>query len=185
MKNKRELLTITDEILDEFPDLVDVAQDYLNKRIRLGSPCRHLNGSRCWTYAGHVRVDGYGMATMSCKEIAKDITFKCRAHRLAYMVWVDRIKKGVVQHKCDNTNCVNPDHLQDETQSQNIIDAYKRRDCASQFNKTWKLTAAAVSMIKKLSRAGIISIQEIAKAFSVCDQTVMKIRDGKTYWYID
>ena len=32
----------------------------------------------------------------------------------------------VVMHSCDIPSCVNPDHLQIGTQSQNILDSYKR-----------------------------------------------------------
>jgi hypothetical protein len=184
MKTPREQIVVTDEILDEFPELDEAANDYLRKRINIGGPVKHLNGSRCWIFTGHVKPDGYGVANFSSVNVAKMISFTCLAHRLAYMIWVDRITKGVIQHKCDHPCCINPDHLQDETKSENTRDGFRRREFASPFNKTWKLTVHAIRMIRTLSRQGNMSVEDIAKAFNVCDDTVYRIKNGDTYSFI-
>jgi len=185
MRNRREQIVITDDILDEFPNLSDAAEVYLNKRIVMGGPVKHLNGSRCWIFTGHVKPDGYGVANFSSKEVASMTSFTCLAHRIAYMIWVGRIEKGVIQHKCDNPCCINPEHLHDDTKSENTRDGFRRREFASPFNRTWKLTVHAVRMIRKLSQEGAIPLEEIAQSFNVCVDTVRRIKDGDTYSFID
>lgn len=185
MRSKRKQYVVTDEILDEFPELEDAANKYLQERIKIGGPVKHLGGSRCWIFIGHVKPDGYGVANFSSKEVETGVSFTCLAHRLSYMIWVGRITKGIIQHKCDNPCCINPDHLHDNTHSENTRDGFRRREFASPFNKTWKLTTAAILMIRKLSREGTTPIEDIAKAFNVCNDTVYRIKNGDTYSFIE
>ena len=52
------------------------------------------------------------------------------AHRLAYCeannVSLDSIADLVVRHKCDNPQCINPEHLEIGTQADNIRDMNER-----------------------------------------------------------
>jgi hypothetical protein len=49
------------------------------------------------------------------------------AHRVAYVLYKGDITQGrVVMHSCDNTSCVNPDHLSLGTQGDNIRDCVEK-----------------------------------------------------------
>lgn len=76
--------------------------------------------SGCSLWTGGYNDHGYGKFTMSGKTIA--------AHRAAYILFVGPIKDGlVVMHSCDNPSCVNHEHLKLGTQSENIMDASKKK----------------------------------------------------------
>ena len=61
--------------------------------------------SNCWEWRGST-VDGYGRLKYESKTIA--------SHRLSYMIFVRFFssKDGEIDHKCRNTLCCNPDHLE-------------------------------------------------------------------------
>lgn len=67
----------------------------------------------CWHWQGQRGNTGYG-------KISDDQGKSTRPHRLAYELFVGPIPAGnVIDHKCRNRMCVNPDHLQAVTQKQN------------------------------------------------------------------
>jgi len=80
----------------------------------------------CVEWVGAVDLRGYG-------RIADDSGWYDMAHRLSYKLNVGDIPKGlVVHHKCFNTRCVNPAHLELVTHRDNIIN--KGRTNAAHLN---------------------------------------------------
>lgn len=74
-----------------------------------------FNGGRCNEYPRiNVRMNGRAK--------------KHYAHRLAYVVFKGPIPDGMtVDHVCCNTRCINPDHLQLETNHRNAQLSHERR----------------------------------------------------------
>jgi len=73
----------------------------------------------CWNWTGQINAAGYGLA--SYRLIGRSI----RAHRLAYRLLVGDIPDGrVIDHRCHNRCCVNPDHLRPVTDKQNKENRY-------------------------------------------------------------
>lgn len=83
--------------------------------------------NKCWIWTGCTKTvtkkdssHPYGRTTYKGKPIT--------VHRLMY-----QLKKGVIPenmcilHSCDNTLCVNPDHLSIGTQGDNIRDMHKKQ----------------------------------------------------------
>ena len=85
-------------------------EDYLNLRTEKTDGCWKWKGSsdnngysRCYRYGGQSTVVWE----------RGDLRRETYAHRLAYKVWVGEIPQNfVVHHKCENHQCVNPEHLE-------------------------------------------------------------------------
>jgi len=70
--------------------------------------------SGCWLWTGRQTRDGYGKLRVRGRD--------CLAHRLAYELLRGPIPEGLVlDHKCCNRGCVNPDHLRPVTHRENIL----------------------------------------------------------------
>jgi hypothetical protein len=81
------------------------------------------NASGCWEWTGSKHRRGYG--------VLKWLGKSAYAHRVVFMLLVGPIPEGkVLDHRCFNTSCVNPDHLEVVTQKLNTKRAYDRRHCA-------------------------------------------------------
>lgn len=66
----------------------------------------------CWTWTGALFWDGYGVFTIKKRQY--------RAHRVSYEWAHGQIPEGMlIDHRCHNTRCVNPDHLRLADRSQN------------------------------------------------------------------
>lgn len=73
----------------------------------------------CIEYAGARNANGYGV-------LPKPVNGSRLAHRAALAEALGRPVVGVVRHACDNPPCVNPKHLLEGTQKENMRDASER-----------------------------------------------------------
>lgn len=68
----------------------------------------------CWRWTAYIGTTGYA-------EMGVDYR-KCKAHRVAYELFVGPIPDGLVlDHLCRNRWCVNPDHLEPVTHRENLL----------------------------------------------------------------
>lgn len=76
--------------------------------------------SGCWLWGGAWdQYKGYGR--IKVKGVTKS------SHRISYEAFKGKIQKGkLVLHLCNTPSCVNPDHLMQGTQSDNIKQMYKQ-----------------------------------------------------------
>lgn len=79
------------------------------------------NADGCWLWNGPFLQSGYGTTYRQGK--------RWTAHAYLYSKLVQKIPKGkVLMHLCSNKACVNPKHLRIGTYSENLNDAYARRE---------------------------------------------------------
>ena len=79
---------------------------------------KYENG--CWLWTGGIQPKGYGTFRFRGKHYL--------AHRAAYEMFVGPIPDGLeIDHTCCVRHCVNPDHLEPVTPSENVLRSYRRR----------------------------------------------------------
>jgi len=80
------------------------AIDRFNAKITKSTDCHLWNAAK--------QKQGYGMFSYDGKSLP--------AHRFAYLLHKGQIAENMVVHQtCENNSCVNPDHLELQTKSQN------------------------------------------------------------------
>lgn len=73
--------------------------------------------NRCWEWTASLNNTGYGVFNLKGETLA---------HRIAYQIFYGKIGDKQVLHKCDNTKCVNPDHLFVGNHDDNMKDKQKK-----------------------------------------------------------
>lgn len=116
------------------------------------------------------------------------------AHRLEYCkannLDLQDIEGSVVRHKCDNPQCINPEHLELGTQADNIRDMNER---GRQVNVHGvdsphaKLKECDVVYIRQYAKAGCRKhgYSALARRFKVSDVMVRLIALGKQWKHLE
>lgn len=154
------------------------APDHLARRLANGLE-RAVEG-QCWTWTRSTNSAGYGTLTVAGRARY--------AHRLAYELAKGPIPKGAdVMHSCDNPACINPDHLEVGTRSQNMADCHARGRSRipkpilrGEQNGAAKLTAEQVVDIKQRLGNGETQ-QTIADDFGVSQTLISAIKLGRLW----
>lgn len=76
------------------------------------------NDSRCWEWTGYLNPNGYGDVWID--------TVRYRAHRYAWFLIKGYHPTLFLCHTCDNRKCVNPKHLYEGTNRDNVNDILER-----------------------------------------------------------
>jgi hypothetical protein len=128
----------------------------------------------CWLWTG-TTSRGYGKFWVNGK---MDMT-----HRVAYELWNGPIPDGLcVRHKCRNTHCVNPEHLETGTCAENQRDRIRDgTDMRGEKHRLAKLTADQVVEIRNRVNQ---SYSEIANEFGVSPSLIGLIVRRKQWTHI-
>lgn len=123
----------------------------------------------CIDYKGHVGNAGYGL------DYDPETQMTVLAHRKAYKDFYGVLdKKLVVMHKCNNKKCINPEHLKQGTQSENVKQSYRE---GLQVNPHRKLTKEQVLEI--LSDTD--SQRKIASKYNVSQTVIKNVKLKRSY----
>lgn len=139
-----------------------------------------LKNSRCHLWTGYCDSYGYG-------HFRYEGTMKL-AHRVMNMLKHGKLPKRIeVCHYCDNTSCINDDHLFRGTHKQNVHDMrHKGRavDNKGSSNGRAKLNESAILKIRKLYATGEYTQERLGKEFGVDRSMISYIILGKTWGHV-
>ena len=91
--------------------------------LRFWENVQRRDGNRCWLWSGTKDNHGYGKISFGGRTRKQDL----RAHRLSYELHYGPIAEGMnICHVCDTPACVNPSHLYEGSQRENMQDAVVR-----------------------------------------------------------
>jgi len=132
----------------------------------------------CWEWRGVKFNTGYGSLAIA--------NVHYLAHRLAFLVANGKINPDLlVMHSCDNRKCVNPKHLSQGTDADNIRDAWlKGRMPNGERNGMAKLSEKEVVEIKGQFRSGRFSMSQLAEQYGVCVPCIWRIIHGLRWKHI-
>lgn len=141
---------------------------------RLASKFEQRGDDECWPWLAGSAGTGYGMFWWDGKMRP--------AHRVVYQILVGPIS-GNLRHSCDNPNCVNPRHMQEGTQADNVKDAVLRgRIPTGTARKNTKLTEEQAREIK--NARGMKTVENLAKVYGVTKYAIYGIWSGKNWRYL-
>jgi len=107
------------------------------------------------------------------------------AHRIAYRLFKGDVPEGMqVNHHCDNTICVNPDHLYLGTQQDNVTDRVVRGregNRHGEINGRAKLTESQVRHIRDSPESNVT----LAERYEVSDVLVGLIKRRKAWQHLE
>ncbi|MCC3501297.1 MAG: HNH endonuclease [Microcoleus sp. PH2017_25_DOB_D_A] len=133
-----------------------------------------VNADGCWICLLGKNKAGYAYKNL-----------KGRMQLVHRLVLKDKLGRPIQEkycacHLCDNPSCINPEHLFEATQKDNIQDAIcKQRRTTNNVGKR-KLTEEQVKKVREFVKQGQ-SQYLIAQEFGVNQSTISDIITGKTY----
>jgi hypothetical protein len=133
-------------------------------------------GYRCWIWTAYKTEKGYGQFNLNGESIL--------SHRISYKIHNGSPKGNMVLHKCDNPNCVNPNHLYLGDNSKNIKDAHESgliTETGEQNNRS-KITESEAKEIIKMK--GKEYAKDLAKKYPVSKNQIYKIWSGERWGHL-
>ena len=133
----------------------------------------------CWDFTGGIIPDGYGNFPTKDGNI--------RAHRFSYMIYKGEIEEGkVIMHTCDNRKCVNPEHLKQGTQQENVLDCSMKNRMNTSHGEAHclsKMDNEKVKEIRSKESSGVLQ-KTLAVEYGVCIASIHNIVKRKTWKHI-
>lgn len=127
-----------------------------------------LEWTRCFNTDGYPRMGIKGNSNI-------------KVHRLVFELTHGMDISGlVIRHRCDNPKCINPAHLVDGTNADNMRD----RDERERHGKA-KLSHQEVKEIRDLIKCGNFKMNKIASWYQIDPRTVSSIKYGHHWKHVN
>lgn len=130
----------------------------------------------CWEWKGHKDTKGYGVLHHP---------YSTKAHRLSWLIHNGEIPNSLlVCHKCDNTSCINPNHLFLGTIQDNNLDKEQKgrhKGAVGERNFGAILNEEQVKAIRFLYESGKFSTYKLSNIFQVSRNCISRIINNKTW----
>jgi hypothetical protein len=143
------------------------------------NPVKDENGCMNWTgaEAGSTKnKNKYGNFTLYDMDTRKQKWIK--AHRFSYEYFIGKVPDGYsVCHRCDNTLCVNPEHLFVGTTQDNLRDMWQKE--RAKHNKLTNQQVLEIYFNRKGQPASAL-----AKEFGVTPTTIYNIKTQKAWAWL-
>ena len=137
-----------------------------------------VDENNCWICTSHAPDKRRGYYFI--KREYDGVVYK-KIHRLLFAMYVEKIKDGnSILHKCNNAHCINPDHLYQGDNYQNMSDRKKIGRYFNEYNGQVKLTEERVKEIKTMLKNNV-DYKQIAEAFNVSVSTIRDIKNERTW----
>ena len=137
----------------------------------------------CWPWVASTDEKGYGFIKRG--GYGRKGSSNIRAHRVSWMLFNGPIPEGMcICHKCDNPNCVNPEHLFLGTMKDNCHDRDRKgrqRSRKGEEHNLAKLNWRQVEELRDLVLAHGMSQGGVAQIFSISQTVVSKIVLGQLW----
>jgi len=137
-------------------------------------------GEGCWIWHGS-NNGRYGQLSV---KMASGSWTTYLAHRISYELEFGEVPLNMqVLHRCNNTLCVNPEHLCAGTQCDNLKQMFeegREPDLKGEYNGQAKLNSTEIRKIRASTDAGI----SLAKRFHVSPATISMIRRGHRWSHV-
>ena len=132
----------------------------------------------CWNWTANKVGRGYGGFSLDSR--------KERAHRISWEMANEMSipKNKMVLHTCDNSGCVNPEHLYIGTHQQNMDDMTardRRNPPKGEEHHKAKLTEGAVLEMRSMWKSGSYTQREIGDAFNVTRRYTKEIVNNRAW----
>lgn len=136
----------------------------------------YINSNGCFLCDSYLSKENYQKVTRVIEGIKTEIYL----HRYAYQTYKGEIPEGlIVRHICDNSRCLNPNHLELGTQYENMQDMVNRgRSAVGSKNVSSKLNTSQIEEIKILLTTNKYTQTQIAHMFNVSSPTITYIKQG-------
>lgn len=124
----------------------------------------------CWEWTAGIHKTGYG--AMHYKKVEGKFSNGDKAHRFSFELHNGRpIETGKhILHSCDNRKCVNPHHLREGTNAENVQDKVSRGRQPVHIgmkNPNVKITDAQIQEIRDRYAAGGITQMKLAEEYGI------------------
>lgn len=139
------------------------------------------NKNDCWIWSGSVDGSNYGILSV--------VGEHWRVHRFSYYLYNGRLKRNIqVLHKCDVSNCVNPEHLFTGTQADNIKDMVSknrhRGGPVGELNHASKLTNKQAQEILSKYKPYVYSSTRLGREYGVSHEVILSLVKGRTWKFL-